>query len=348
MVDSDREQLLGYLLEALEDSERESVEEELKHDPGLRKELSELRRMLRPLWGDRSDFAPPSGLADRTCRFVASHADSVEVPVAEALKKSRPRARVPARAMAAEIGLSGEAARFSWLDLSLATGICLVAMLLVFPAIQDSRYNARRTECQNNLRMMGQSLGQYSQFNGGYFPYVPQTGTVAFAGSYAAVLKSSRLLEDDRWVLCPGSPVIRGEDFSIPTVDQIVAMPDGPGLSRTRNTIGGDFGYGFGYVADGRYRGTRNLHRPSFALMADAPGGNSPDYQSLNHGGRGQNVLFEDFSVRFLPRPTWNDPADQIFVNGAGVVAAGINANDSVLGASGATPFVFVGSRGTR
>ena len=60
--------------------------------------------------------------------------------------------------MTAVTGLSSEAARFSWLDLSVATSICLIAVLLVFPAIQDSRYNARRTGCQNNLRMIGLAL----------------------------------------------------------------------------------------------------------------------------------------------------------------------------------------------
>ena len=348
MVDSDQERLLGYLLEALEDSERESVEEELKRDPDLQEHLSGLRQALSPLWTDKWDFAPPPGLADRICRLVAAHNESAQRRAGEGLEKSRARRRTATRAMTAVTGLSGESARFSWLDLSVATGICLVAILLVFPAVQDSRYNARRTGCQNNLRMIGQSLGQYSEFNGGYFPYVPRTGKVAFAGSYAAALKSSELLEDDRWVLCPGSPVIRGDGFSIPTVDQVMAMPDGQELSRTRNSIGGDLGYGFGYMADGRYRGTRNLRRASFALMADAPSGDSPDYQSLNHAGRGQNVLFEDSSVRFLPRPTWDDPVDHFFVNGEGVVAAGVHANDSVIGASGSTPVVFVGSRGIR
>jgi len=348
MVDSDRERLLGYLLEALEDSERESVEEELKHDPDLQERLSEFRQALRPLWTEKSDFTPPPGLADRTCRFVAAHDASAKPWAHDGLKKSRARPRSATRAMTAVTGLSSEGVRFSWLDLGVATGICLVAVLLVFPAIQDSRYNARRTGCQNNLKMIGMGLGQYSQLHGGYFPYVPRAGNAAFAGSYAAVLKSSELLEDDRWVLCPGSPVIHGDDFSIPTVAQVMALPEGQDLSRTRDTIGGDFGYSFGYVVDGRYRGTRNLHRASFALMADAPSSTLPDHQSLNHGGRGQNVLFEDLSVRFLPQPTLDDPVDHFFVNGEGVVAAGVHANDSVIGASSSAPFVFVGSGGSR
>ena len=348
MVDSDREQLLGYLLEALEDSERESVEKELKSDPDLQEHLADLRQMLRPLWADDSDFAPSPGLAQRTCRLVAAHGDSTKKPVEKASARPRPEPRTPVRAMAAVTGLSGEAASFSWLDLSMATGICLVALLLVFPAIQDSRYHAQRTGCENNLRLMGMGLGQYSQIHAGYFPYVPQTGNGAFAGSYAAALKSSQLLENDRWVLCPGSPVIRGDDFSIPTVEQVMDMPQGPELARTRNTIGGDFGYSLGYTAAGRYRGPRNLHRGSFALMADAPGPAGPDYQTANHGGRGQNVMSEDFSVRFLPKPTWDDPVDHIFVNGAGAVAAGVDIDDSVIGSSSSTPFVFVGARGSR
>ncbi len=244
--------------------------------------------------------------------------------------------------MAAVTGLSSETSRFSWLDLSMASGICLVAMLLVFPAIQDSRYNARRTACENNLRGIATSLGQYSQIHSGYFPYVPQEGNGAFAGNFAVALKSSQLLEDDRQVLCPGSPVDRGNDFFVPTTQQLMDVPEGPELSRIRSTSGGDFGYCFGYVHNGQYRGRRNLSRPTFALMADAPGSRWPDYQTANHSGRGQNVMSEDGAVRFLPRPTWDAPRDHIYLNGAGAVAAGIDVHDSVIGPSSSTPFILI------
>ena len=40
MTDSVQEQLLGYLLGALDDPEQESVEARLKRDPDLRRQLS--------------------------------------------------------------------------------------------------------------------------------------------------------------------------------------------------------------------------------------------------------------------------------------------------------------------
>ncbi len=89
MVDSERERLLGYLLEALEDRERESVEKDLKDDPDLQEQLADLRQMLRPLWADDSDFAPSPGLARRTCRLVAAHRAPAPRRPEEALPRPR-------------------------------------------------------------------------------------------------------------------------------------------------------------------------------------------------------------------------------------------------------------------
>ena len=44
-----REDLLGYLLNALDEAERQRVFEALQKDPQLRQELETLRRDLRPL-----------------------------------------------------------------------------------------------------------------------------------------------------------------------------------------------------------------------------------------------------------------------------------------------------------
>jgi anti-sigma-K factor RskA len=73
MVDRTREQLLGYLFGALEESERESVASQLAQDPNLRRELARLHQRLEPLGGTQPDFMPPAGLAKRTCRLVESY-----------------------------------------------------------------------------------------------------------------------------------------------------------------------------------------------------------------------------------------------------------------------------------
>ena len=83
-------------------------------------------------------------------------------------------------------------------------------------------------------------------------------------------------------------------------------------------------------------------HAPSFQgdafpLMSDRPPGDQGPGNSRNHGGAGQNVLFQDGSVRFLTNRSLNFDGD-IFRNKAGNIEAGADPSDTVLGASAVTP----------
>jgi prepilin-type processing-associated H-X9-DG protein len=71
-------------------------------------------------------------------------------------------------------------------------------------------------------------------------------------------------------------------------------------------------------------------------IMADRPPAEGLLLNSINHGGTGQNVLFADGSVQFLANRTRG--GDDIFINRAGRVAAGLDAADIVLGYSAARP----------
>ena len=109
--------------------------------------------------------------------------------------------------------------------------------------------------------------------------------------------------------------------------------------------MGGSYGYNLGYVRNGKYQATKNLYRDNFAIMSDSPNPNAPNLQSSNHGGRGQNVLFENGSVQFLTSTKALGSNDDIFTNDDGHVAAGLNPNDSVIGSSSAAPITFVNSK---
>ena len=76
MSDPIREELLGYLLSALEEPEEKLLAARLKVDGRLRRELARVRDRLEPLEPGRCRFVPPPGLAERTCRAVAAHAES--------------------------------------------------------------------------------------------------------------------------------------------------------------------------------------------------------------------------------------------------------------------------------
>ncbi len=110
--------------------------------------------------------------------------------------------------------------------------------------------------------------------------------------------------------------------------------------------MGGSYGYCIGYLDQGVYQPTKNLGRAGFALMADAPREERPDRQSANHGGRGQNVLFEDGHVQFLASSRPAGMTDDIFANDDDLVAAGVHRDDSVIASSGVMPIIYV--KGTR
>jgi len=74
------------------------------------------------------------------------------------------------------------------------------------------------------------------------------------------------------------------------------------------------------------------------ALMSDAPPAFGVIGNSRNHEGKGQNVLFGDGHVRFATIRTVGYRGDDIFLNRERKVAAGLGAQDAVLGWSGAHP----------
>ncbi len=101
--------------------------------------------------------------------------------------------------------------------------------------------------------------------------------------------------------------------------------------------LAGNYAYSLGYRENGTLHGPCDLdcEQPILAdhnPLADS-GGNSP-----NHGGQGQNVLYIDGHVRWCISPVLGCPADNIYLNRKGKVAAGLNRDDSVLGAGETGP----------
>jgi hypothetical protein len=276
------------------------------------------------------DIATPPGLAERTCRYVAE----------------RRAAPLPAKGrLRPETAPPSWISRMSWLDMVMATTVVAAACLLIFPAVQRSRYYARLNACQDNLRDLGSSLTQYSQINNGYFPPVPTQGKLASAGIYAPTLADKGLLTDVSRVVCPESSLAsKMEGFRVPTFRELELTPTAK-VDGLRPVMGGSYGYNLGYVSNGKYQATKNLYRDNFAIMSDSPNPNDPNLLSSNHGGRGQNVLFENGSVQFLTSTKALNSNDDIFTNDDGLVAAGLNPNDSVIGASSAAPITFVNSK---
>ena len=75
------DELLGYLLGALDDEEQKLVEEYLAAVVDARLSLEILRRGLDPLEADNGHLDPPDGLARRTCQTIRVHIESIRVEV---------------------------------------------------------------------------------------------------------------------------------------------------------------------------------------------------------------------------------------------------------------------------
>lgn len=318
-----REHLLGYLLDDLEPGESKQVAEALASDERLQRDLELLRQCLAPLAADAGHLTPPEGLALRTCRLVAAHAESTTVRVASSASRGW---------------------RFS--DMAVAAGVLVAASMVFFPAVNHSRMNAQLAGCQYNLRNIGLAMFKHSDAHGGAFPQLETSGKTAVAGYYGPMLRQAGYLDNDTTLVCPTSPLAQDKDFRTPTKEEI-ERSDGEALRRLQDMMGGSYGYNLGLKLHGKYQGVQDRNRASFALMSDAPRLQSSGSQanSDNHGGRGQNVLFEDGHVRYLNSCKECESSDDYFHNAAGHVAPGVHIDDAVIGHSATPPLGWPSKR---
>jgi hypothetical protein len=310
-----RNDLIGYLLDALEPHEQELVETHLGKDPQLRRDLEVISRGLQPLSLDKAHYEPPVGLAHRTCQFVAVQAKVMPAP---------PVVSVPNR--------------WSMADLAMAAGIFLAATLLFWPAMNQSRFAARLAGCKYNLGQLGAALGNYSDQFQGQLPAAALSDISNGAGIYAVLLQEQGLIPETRIVICPASELAdRVAEFHVPTLQEL-SRAQAERLAVLRRQMGGSYGYSLGWFVDGKYYPPKDLRKATCALMADAPNPALPHRFSSNHGGCGQNVLFGDFHVQYMTTCKVKGCSDHIFFNSAGKPLAGLGPDDSVIGASDESP----------
>ncbi|MGC3967420.1 MAG: hypothetical protein QM775_08645 [Pirellulales bacterium] len=348
-----REDLIGYLLGAMQPDEKRDFERRLQADAELRRELEFLKAALDECGDPAHLLDPPSGLAKRTCEFL-SRVRAEEAAMFFAAKGvptvDSSRVGAPTQDMAAarqDLQPAGFVAaawneppaaggrRWQLADVITLGGIAMAASLLFFPALASWRYGQHAATCRDKLHRLGTALVSYSDLHDGFFPEVPETGPLAHAGIYAPRLVEAKLVNDSTDFLCPGRPTTL-ETYAVPTINKLRRAVGAEEIELARK-MGGGYGYALGYLDDGVYKPNRNLHRATFAVLADAPGDGGRG--SLNHGCGGQNVLFEDGHAEFLSRCRLSHGAgDEIFQNTAGFVGAGLGPDDSVIAPSEARP----------
>ena len=335
--------LLGYLLGALEKDEQEYVENALESDPTLKEELDYLESSLARLAPIEADERPPIGLARRTCDAIAaitSETDFQNSTTKTSAVKENNQLQVKKRSLSFCCCENMLNSRVGWTaaDMIFASGACLVFALIFMPALASSRYQSQITTCQNNLREIGVGFASYTCDNNDRLIAIPKSKRRGFAGIYAPVLRDMELVEYHNTFFCPSAP--EKENMLIPTTEAL-AMANGNSLRTLQKRMGGDYGYTMGYVCDEQYCVPRAREMSCKVILADSPDSIMPGKQSSNHGGRGQNVLYGDFSTKFLV--TCNAEDDHIYLNDNGQIGPGTCKSDSVVGSSATSPFSCFG-----
>ncbi len=329
-----REQLLGYLLGALDAAESRQVEAELDKSPALRVEMARIQELLSRLGMDEEpeEFEPPQGLAKRTCDFVAAHAD--EATVAQAALAS------PVRLSPAGPPQGDGGRGYTFTDMLVACSVLLTFGALLFPSINNMRLQAQRATCQYRLVQTGAALWEYAQLQPDHrYPWIPESGNFAVAGNVPFTVRNAGLAPDDRNFFCPSAEQQGCDGPARMPCEVEVRSATGSKLRSYQKQMGGTFAYSMGYVHGGRLLASILGAREDFALVADAPG----DLTRPAHDGTGLNVLYEDGHIRFLPnlRLRGSGVGDDPFRNRKGYLGAGLDANDSALGASDAHPLPY-------
>lgn len=344
-----RENLLGHLIKALEEDEVAEIEAALLQgtpdttarpagDPQaggqrgaaatpprtIRDTLAILERALDPLRADDSDWECPPGLAARTLAIVR-HKASTPVALPRVFSTS-PRPE-PRRERA-------------WVDRLLVAATAVAACVLVVPLIREAIEDSRTRRTERNLGVVAEALHGYADTHR-VFPTPPDDGPLSRAGLYAPTLVAERRLVDrDGTLLVPGSRLARS-GFRVPTLEELEAAIGTDDFDRLVRSMGGDFGYTLGHRdADGHLEPIRDRRRAHHPIMADAP--DATGHSSFNHPGGLHHVLFEDGHIERLFHDDVrgdDDPGnDHLYRNHRGTVAAGIDDEDAVVGASQSVP----------
>jgi hypothetical protein len=371
MINESREQLIGYLLHALEPDEHEAVAAKLRACPELRAECLRLKLALKLPAVDEECEPPSPQLAKKTCALVewfasiekhfcgnatesspattnAAQAATDSLEHADALVTSAissmslgfmadaPASQTPLKEVRpATFDTTENLSRTNWWEVGIAASVLVMIGSLIVPQMLHSRSQSLQLSCQNNLRSNYLSLARYAAQHNGRLPTAAERGPLAFAGIYAPQLMQAGFMDSPRQVHCPESRIDITQEIVLPEVQHLERVPKEE-LRLIQIKIGGTYAYALGYRDNGQYRSLKMQSRPSYPLMSDLPANNRNAGQ--HHGDQGQNILFEDGHVTFVKHCKDECCQDHYFLNDDGQPLAGLHVNDAVLVESGIGP----------
>lgn len=313
--------LVEYLLGALEEGPCRHLEERLRHDTPLRVQLDLLRRALQPLEADKESPPPPPNLVADTIALVAEH-----------MCRPLPKAPATLRVVAAP-----ERPWWRRADVLLAASLFIAAAGIAAPLLLHShRARSQTAQCQENLRTFAAALDSFHQTKGEY-PHVAGAKPNQAAGLVVPMLYQFGSLPKDKPLVCPGIRDLKPADFSLEALQRM----DPDAFAQNAPTLLPGYAYDLGFRDGIGYHPRPRVEaglRSLMPLMADALPCATDAENSPNHGGRGQNVLFQDGHVKFVKSRHIGFDGDDIYLNKQNHVAAGLDPLDTVLGCASAKP----------
>lgn len=298
MLDCSTTQLIGYLLNALDDEEREQIEQELARRPELRKKLERLKKRLRCLDFGRIEVSPPPGLAARTCQLVLQ--ERHRWPTGRAVAHTVGIGKLVRNERGCGFRLSplgdywaGQGTSWSFADLAVGTLVVLIVVSLLFPALAEVRFRSRVLACRDNCRELYQAIHQYQDLKGMPGPEGIVRANLAIAG-----LPQANPLIGPTLRPCPGAVVDTDVDLfqeSEPFEPAVFSFDN-----RAHRAL-------VGYLpmidsSEGWILSSEQLSLAALPLWRDRPHPRDCEGWSWNHEARGENWLFADGHVVFLPR----------------------------------------------
>jgi hypothetical protein len=307
--------LLGYLLKLDEPEERQQTEAFLQANPEAARTLAALQKALAPLEADRDEPMPPAHLVSRTigraaglaCKQEPQSVDVFAGPAAEDLLHGMTPAKL--RKLSAALDrANAPPSRWRSADMIVVGLIVLVGFGLVLSAVPMIRQRNQLQACQNQLRQFHGALETYADSHGNDYPKVTDTPRPGLSiAAIVPMLKQSGALPESALPGCPGVYAANFADYAY-TLGYRDAAGDLVGMRREPFVCGWQL---LPIAAD----------QPSFDHSPP-----SPVHQN------GQNVLYCGGNVRFCTTSTVGYDNDDIYVNRAGEVRAGLDMWDTVLG----------------